>query len=340
MNPSTPDELIRKHLQGNATGPERAQLENWLDRSPANRRQFEQSLTAWQSVPDPAAGMDFATGSEWQQLAVQLQLDPASPGPEVPAGKSIPFQPGPWLVRVAAAVALLVSAWLGVSRWTDRAPRLVAQQTSDGAKQQYTLPDGTVVWLNARSRLSYPEAFAGDTREVTLAGEAFFEVKRDPRRPFVIRAGGTLTRVLGTSFNLRVDSASNQVALTVVSGKVGFAPVSRPARQLLLTAGMRGNYLPAADSVYGEPQRGPNALAWRSNKLVFNDTPLHEMLTVLQKQYNVPIQVSHPGLLDCLFTGTFEGTPLAEVLDAVALALDFRYVYRDGKYLLTGKGCA
>ena len=95
MTPSTPDELIRKHLQGDASGPERAQLADWLDRSPANRRQFEQSLTAWQSVPDPAAGMDFATGAQWQQLAAQLQRDPASPVPDVPAGKSIPFQPGP-----------------------------------------------------------------------------------------------------------------------------------------------------------------------------------------------------------------------------------------------------
>jgi ferric-dicitrate binding protein FerR (iron transport regulator) len=222
----------------------------------------------------------------------------------------------------------------------DRAPRLVTQQTPAGAKQQHTLPDGTVVWLNGKSRLSYPEAFAGDTREVVLAGEAFFEVKRDPRRPFVIRAGGTLTRVLGTSFNLRVEPGSHAVSVTVVSGKVGFAPVSRPARQVLLTAGTRGNYLPAADSVYGEPQRDPNALAWRSNKLVFNDTPLRQMLTVLQEQYGVTVEVSHPALLDCLFTSTFEEAPLAEVLDAVALALDLQYVYRDGKYLLTGKGCS
>jgi ferric-dicitrate binding protein FerR (iron transport regulator) len=339
MNPLTPDELIVRQLQGTLTGPERTQLEDWLRRDTRHWQQFEQSLTAWRMVPDPAAGTDFATGPEWQKLAAQLQLDDATV-PEAPAGKSVPFGPPKWVWRVAAAVALLVAAWFGVSRLAGPAPRLVTQRTEAGAKRQHTLPDGTVVWLNARSRLSYPEAFAGDTREVTLAGEAFFEVKRDPRRPFLIRAGGTLTRVLGTSFNLRVEPGSNRVALTVVSGKVGFAPVSRPARQVLLTAGMRGNYLPAADSVYGEPQGDPNALAWRSNKLVFNDTPLREMLTLLQKQYNVPIQVSHPGLLDCLFTGTFEEAPLAEVLDAIALALDFQYVYRDGKYLLTGKGCA
>jgi ferric-dicitrate binding protein FerR (iron transport regulator) len=338
MNPSTPDELIRKHLQGDATGPERAQLEAWLDRSPANRRQFEQSLTAWQSVPDPAAGTDFATGSEWQQLAAQLQLDPAVP--EAPRGKSIPFGARRWLVRAAAAVALLVAAWFGVMRWADRAPRLVTQQTEAGAKQQHTLPDGTVVWLNGESRLSYPETFNGATRGVTLAGEAFFEVKRDSARPFVVRAGRTLTRVLGTSFNLRAGPGSDHVTVTVVSGKVGFAPAGRPGKQVLLTAGMRGNYLPAADSVYAGPQRDPNVLAWRSNKLVFRDTPLREMLPVLQKQYGVPVGVADPAILPCLFTSTFENAPLAEVLEAVALALDLQYVYRDGKYLLTGKGCS
>ena len=339
MNPSTPDELIRKHLQGDATGPERTQLAEWLDRSPENRRQFEQSLTAWQSVPDPAAGMDFATGAQWQQLAAQLQLDPAAPAPEVPAGKSIPFGTRPWLGRAAAAVALLVAAWFGVSRWADRAPRLVTQQTEAGAKQRHVLPDGTVVWLNGESKLSYPETFDGATREVTLAGEAFFEVKRDPARPFVIRASRTLTRVLGTSFNLRAGPGSDGVTVTVVSGKVSFAPADRPARQVLLTAGMRGSYLPAADSVYAGPQRDPNVLAWRSNKLVFKDTPLREMLPVLQKQYGVPVGAADPAVLNCLFTSTFENAPLAEVLEAVALALDLQYVYRDGKYLLTGKGC-
>ncbi len=338
MNPSTPDELIRKHLQGDATGPERDQLADWLDRSPENRRQFEQSLTAWQLTPDPAVGMDFATGAQWQQLAAQLPPDTAVP--EAPEGKRIPFRPGPWLVRVAAAVALLVAAWLGANRWADRAPHLVTQQTPAGAKKQCTLPDGTVVWLNGESRLSYPKAFAGASREVSLTGEAFFEVKRDPARPFVIRAGRTLTRVLGTSFNLRAEPGSDGVTVTVVSGKVGFAPADRPARQVLLTAGMRGNYLPAADSVYAGPQRDPNVLAWRSNKLVFKDTPLREMLPLLQKQYGVPVEAADPAVLNCLFTSTFEDTPLAEVLEAVALALDLQYVYRGGKYLLTGKGCS
>jgi ferric-dicitrate binding protein FerR (iron transport regulator) len=261
--------------------------------APKTGSSFEQALTAWQLVPDPAAGMDFAAGPAWEQLAAQLQLDNVVP--EAPEGKSIPFRPRPWLVRVAAAVALLVAAWFGVSRWADRTPRLVTQQTPAGAKKQCTLPDGTVVWLNGESRLTYPEAFAGATREVTLSGEAFFEVKRDPARPFVIRAGRTLTRVLGTSFNLRAGPGSDPVTVTVVSGKVGFAPADQPARQVLLTAGMRGNYVPAADSVYAELQRDPNVLAWRSNKLVFKDTPLREMFPVLQKQYGVPSGSGRPG---------------------------------------------
>jgi ferric-dicitrate binding protein FerR (iron transport regulator) len=339
MNPTTPDELILKHLQGTLTGTERVQLEDWMRRDIQNRQQFERSLTAWQSVPDPATGNDFAPDPQWQKLAAHLQLDAASPAPYAPAGKSIPFGGAKWVWRVAAAVALLVAVWFGVGRLTDPVPRLVTQRTQAGAKQ-HTLPDGTVVWLNGESRLSYPEAFAGDIREVILSGEAFFEVKRDSQRPFVIRAGSTLTRVLGTAFNLRVEPGSNRVSVTVVSGKVGFAPVSQPTRQVLLTAGMRGNYVPAADSVYSEPQPDRNALAWRSNKLVFNDTPLREMLTVLQKHYGMTVEVSHPALLNCLFTSTFEEAPLTEVLDAVALALDLQYVYRDGKYLLTGKGCS
>ncbi|MBD0254243.1 MAG: FecR domain-containing protein [Cytophagales bacterium] len=336
MDASTPDELILKHLQGTLTGPERARLEDWLRRDTLHRRQFEQSLTAWKSASDLAAGLDFATGSEWGKLAAHLHEDTAAPVPAAPAGRSISFGARKWAWRAAAAIALLVVAWLGVSRLTDRGPRLLTQRTEAGSKAQYTLPDGTVVWLNAQSRLSYPEAFAGATREVTLAGEAFFEVKRDPRRPFVIRAGRTLTQVLGTSFNLRVEPGSNRVTVKVVSGKVGFAPLGRPARRVLLTAGMRGNYLPAADSVYGEP----DAPAWQSSKLVFKDTPLREMLPALRKQYGVPVEVADPSLLNCLFTSTFEGVPLTEVLEAVALALDLRYVYRDGKYLLTGKGCA
>jgi ferric-dicitrate binding protein FerR (iron transport regulator) len=102
---------------------------------------------------------------------------------------------------------------------------------------------------------------------------------------------------------------------------------------------MRGNYVPAADSVYAEPQRDPNVLAWRSNKLVFKDTPLREIIPVLQNQYHVNVSVATPGILDCLFTSTFEDAALAEVLEAVSLSLDLRYAYRDGKYVLTGEGC-
>jgi ferric-dicitrate binding protein FerR (iron transport regulator) len=341
MDELTRDSLIVKYYQGTLSREENQHLLEWVNLNAENRQLFEDTQKVWQKSRNPAAEIDFDTEQEWIKLSNHIQPSPFQKKAEKD-GPHIVKHLNPWLWRsIAAAITLLLVAFLVVYQpWSaNNQSVFVTKSTANQVKQRHLLPDGSVVWLNENSTIRYAEKFSTSTREVYLAGEAFFEVTEDPQKPFIIHGNHTITQVVGTSFNLKTKPEEAIVEVTVVSGKVRFFRENAPQKQVTLTAGMKGLYQSGLDSLYHIENTNANFRAWQDNRLIFDNSQLKEILPIVEKHYKTSIKPDNPAILNCRFTSTFEQARLEEILQAITLSLDLHYHYDGKKYILTGEGC-
>jgi ferric-dicitrate binding protein FerR (iron transport regulator) len=341
MDEITRDTLIVKYNQGSLSREENQQLLEWIKLNAEHQQHFDDTQKVWQKSQDPAAEIDFNTEQEWVKLTNHIQPLPIQKNPEKDAPAKVKYLK-PWLWgSLAAAVALFLVAYIVLFQGTSVQDenKFVSKSSGNNGKHQYRLPDGSVVWLNENSTIRYPEKFDPRRREVYLTGEAFFEVAKDPSKPFIIHGNRTIIQVLGTSFNLKSKPDEEIVEVTVVSGKVRFSKEDISAQNLILTAGMKGFYHTKLDTVYQTINNDLNFRAWQDNRLVFNNLQLKEVIIILKKHYKTSIKPANQAILECRFTSTFKQAQLEEILQAITLSLDLHFHYEDNKYILSGNGC-
>jgi len=253
---------------------------------------------------------------------------------------------GIW-VRAAAFVSILLIAFLGytyVDEWfgADQSTPWVTLDTPFGQKSIVTLPDGTRIFLNGGTVVSYPEVFHPDKREVKLSGEAFFEVAADPHHPFVVQTGHVTTEVLGTSFNIQAFPGRD-ISVTVATGKVQVETgketepgsqrvVLKPNEQAVYQSGKTGFTVSEVDL--------GKYLAWKDNTLLFEDASLEEVARLLERWYNVTIEFDNDVIRNCRINGRYKDQSLERVLQSIAYMYDIEYRFTfPNKVRLNGPGC-
>jgi ferric-dicitrate binding protein FerR (iron transport regulator) len=242
------------------------------------------------------------------------------------------------LVAVAAALVLFLGmAWL-IRHFFFPYFGLQVVESGD-CKLSVKLPDSSKVWLNKGSKLAYDPDFDDEEREVRLEGEAFFEVSPNPQRPFIVQTKRTRTTALGTSFNIRAYTPEDHVELAVASGKAAFASSDQKTEKQV-TAGYTATLDSQTQGIAELPVQGGNAWAWKSGSLVFNATPLEQVLQDLERYYGIKLQLQSADLVKCRFTASFQDTDLDIVLQVLKATLQLDYQTQDNHtYTLTGKGC-
>jgi ferric-dicitrate binding protein FerR (iron transport regulator) len=240
-------------------------------------------------------------------------------------------------MRIAASVLVLLG--LGWFAYTSFFTGPAMQVVKSGKKRlEVLLPDSSRVWLNEGSTLTYAATFEKAERLVQLEGEGFFEVRRNPRQPFIVKTGLATTKVLGTSFNLRAYPAATTVELTVATGKVSFR--SEQGTEAIVTPGYGAVLEKQTNRLAKVRVTDPNAWAWQSGRLQFAGQPLSEVVPALEHYYDVSLQFSDKNLANCRFTGTFDHAPLAEVLQVLEATLQVHYTQPSAQiYRLQGPGC-
>jgi len=158
--------------------------------------------------------------------------------------------------------------------------------TPRGGQYQVTLADGTKVWLNAESSLRFPTAFTGKDREVELTGEAYFEVKADKDKPFLVQAGQTETRVLGTNFNVMAYSDEGAVKTTLLEGAVS---MGLGAHSTLLQPGQQGQYDDGRNIIATRAVNTRAVVAWKDGYYFFDRTPVKSVMRQIARWYDVTI---------------------------------------------------
>lgn len=156
--------------------------------------------------------------------------------------------------------------------------------TPKGGTYQITLSDGTAVWLNAASTLTYPSRFEGNTRTVTLSGEGYFEVTKDERKPFRVMSEGQQVEVLGTAFNVSAYPDDPETKTTLVTGAVRLGGVGNDVK---LAPGQQG--IMAGNEIRVETVDVDTYTGWKNNEFVFNGIELHEAMKQLGRWYDVEV---------------------------------------------------
>lgn len=311
-----------------ASPQEQAQLDTWAQQD-GNAQKLAQFRRVWEITA--ASGVPtFDAADGWNELESRLAL---------PA-KTKTIQLFPLLAKIAASLLLLIAAYFYLPRlWPGEQ---LSMQTHAGEQRLVILPDSTHVWLNAGSTLHYPETFTDSRRLVSLEGEAFFDVTKDPTRPFIIQTASTETKVLGTSFNVEA-LADKPVTVTVTTGKVQFGPLA-DQRKVILLPGDAGTFDLHQQTLTSKPNNDPRFLEWHNRTLVFTQTPLARVFQTLEETYHIHVDTVDRGqwTVDspCVFTGTFENTPEQEILEVLSASIGFEWsATSNGHYTISHVSC-
>lgn len=230
---------------------------------------------------------------------------------------------------IAASLLLIAGLWF--FRSPEPNPLPVAKQTyvskpvSD--KQQHILPDGSRVILNPNSKIQLVDNYNGNDRVVYLQGQAFFEVKKDPARPFIVRSGKIMTTAVGTSFMVRYFPHEEKIRVSLVTGKVKVEAATKDRPDLVLSPGEEvriGTSHPARRFRKTNFQTA-EVREWKNDHLVFHDASFSEVIQKLEEWYGIRITLKNPPKRQKHFTGEFKGKRLPEVLDALSFSNDFKY---------------
>ncbi len=326
--PHISNDLLAKYFAGEATAAELAAVEQWAVASSENREQLSQLRMLWLDtgvvVMDDAVGQSFDVDLAFAKVKAKRE--------KALAGKA--GRGSGWLLKVAASVAVLLLLGYLLKIYVFDARQLEYQAAAEIKTLQLT--DGSTVTLNKQSSLSYASKFRGAKREVTLRGEAFFEVEHNPEKPFVVYAGNTTIEVLGTAFNVAMEAG--QVEVLVETGRVRF---SANGQEVVLSAGQQAVYEESFGiAPVGESQAVADAAQfWRTRRLVFAGNSLAEVVAALEEAFEVEIELANQELANCSLTVTFENDSLENMLDVIALTLELEVSRNGNRILLSGKGC-
>lgn len=251
----------------------------------------------------------------------------------------------PWMAAAAAVTLIIVSLVvlmkddIGINQPLQELAVTEVVHSGQQQAELVELPDGTKVILNKDSELTYDSAtFGVSTREVTLTGEAYFDVTHDAERKFVVRTGEVRTQVLGTAFNVSAYPGQREITVTVERGlvQVGdekqvFAKV-KPNEQLAVNV--------ETHAVVQRDVTPEQALPWKNNFLIFADVTLEEAADVISEKFDVQIKFENEVLKQCRFAGTFlRDENLKQVLSIISTVTGVSYAMEGNTVVLSGKGC-
>jgi ferric-dicitrate binding protein FerR (iron transport regulator) len=316
--------LLGKELSGDISPAEMSELAALLKDDPEAAASRELAATIWQT---PIQEVNDAHNSKeriWNAVSPQLQLQLRRHRPLVRR-----------LVAAAAAAAVLAAAWTGWQLIRPTATVLQQLSSAPGGKSRVMLPDGSTVWLNSNTQLRYEKNnFGKQHREITLIGEAFFDIAKSDGIPFIIHAGKVNIRVLGTAFNVKAYAGDSAVFTTLVRGKIAVSfrektVVLRPEEKLTVPVSSSARVL--QQQHLEKDSSGQLAeISWLNNKLVFDNNTFAELAEKMGQWYGVTFHFESASLQQLRFSGIIDTESVDQTLKMLQLSRPFNFRI-DGK---------
>lgn len=310
-------ELLQKYISGNANETEKLRITQWIQENPDHMREY----MAQRKLHDVTL---------WQTASLQQEN-------KKPEKKHFSLRKaGIELAKVAAIVAVVVlgSHYYRTGELQPESNEVQSIHVPAGQRAELTLSDGTKVWLNSLSTLTFPGTFSGDIRNVQLNGEGYFAVTSNEKQPFIVETNKCNVRVLGTEFNIMAYATDSVWEASLLKGKVElFTPGSSTSSMKLepnTMASLKGNRL-----IKSRIQETDH-FRWREGLICFNNITVNDMFEKLKLYYGVNIVVNNQKILTNRYTGKFRTNDGVEhVLRVLRLKHNFSYTRDDEKNIIT-----
>jgi len=311
-------ELLIRYITGDATTVEKENMVQWLDADPLNMREF----LAFRKLYDI---------SIWQEKGTDIQKkNPVKPS----------FKSGRLVLEILKIAAVFIVALIGIRYFEPSVPvvETVEMQTirvPAGQRAELTLTDGTKVWLNAKTTFIFPNHFSAVSRNVTLDGEAFFDVTKNAKQPFIVNTQKYDVKVWGTQFNVMAYSGNAFFETSLLEGSV----------ELLSPGIEKGIIINPNERIYldnSQLVRAPishfNHFLWKEGLISFDDETFPEMVSKLELYFDLKINIKNDRILNNRYTGKFRTKDGVEhILKVLQLSNRFRFNIDEKLNLITIK---
>jgi transmembrane sensor len=326
MIPEEYESLMLKAFSGTATAEEKSALSAWIDASLENRKAYDDFYKLFH-LNDDEVLPEFDSDAEWRRLehSISGKRETTSTG----------LKELSWL-RVAATV-LLLAASIFLVREMVRERNIIHESGDD--QMVVKLHDGSTIVLKPHTTLTHSTAFNDQSRQVSLQGDAYFDVMSGNPKPFIITADQSSVQVVGTAFMVSANPSREDNIVEVMEGVVKVSFIGSDGETMRLSAGEKAVLDKKSRAMVRKKISTDNILGWRDKKLVFKKTSLDEVVDVVERYFDVKILVTNPLLLDCRFTSTFNDPSVEEVMEALSVSLDMDVLLKDGAYTFDGEGC-
>ncbi|WP_316791358.1 FecR family protein [Pedobacter frigoris] len=313
------EELFQKYQQGLVSEEEKTLIAHWLIHL---------------NISEPLSDEQLQARQQLSQHGLKSHFFPA----EIQPAKITRFQF--WIPSIAASL-LVLSAIACFFYFNDKNRKSVVNPiamteiiTRTGEKKIISLSDGSRITLNTQSRLKYPPRFAGNVREVSLSGEAFFEVAHNPSRPFKVHTDQFKVQVLGTSFNIKAYGEDEELSVSVASGKVGILPAPTKSKSYLLMPGDQLTWN-RSNSKFSQSRTAiADISSWQKGKLIFRNETLENITRELQRYYKVKFQFNNKSLLTKQINLKIKNQSITTVMKALSISGEFQYKIEGNKITL------
>lgn len=312
------NELLVKYLLGEASPPEKDRIEDWMAADPANQHYFDQFRKIWERSRELSLNLNPDEEAAWQRFRKRIQ------GPK----RTLPVSRFPWM-RIAALLILFAGAGaLTYSLLKESTVRQLVAVSGNNIKTD-TLVDGSVITLNKNSSLTYPSRFKGKTRSVELKGEAFFQVKPDKKKPFIVQVNDITIKVLGTSFNVRSRNGETEVIV-----ETGIVQVIRNNRAVELRPGEK-SVVHRQDSVPLKTKEDQQLYNYyKTREFVCDNTPLWKLVEVLNEAYDIKIEIESEELRNLRLTTTFSNESPDRILQIISETFQVKVEHSNDKIII------
>lgn len=363
--------LFSKKLSGEATAGELASLEEMIQQHPEWQYAIQNLTDLWRTQP----GTDLAASEDAYMLhlhrmnELNISLDGTNNDTRIAEKPVRKLTRWYW----AAAVLLVIAGLFSIrtiygndTQGDEVASQVNEISTRPGSKSKVQLPDGSVVWLNAGSKLTYDKNFGIETREVTLTGEGFFDVTKNKEKPFIISTNSIKIKVLGTAFNVKAYPEDKQCETSLIRGSIEVTIRNRPNDKIILSPSEKlvvendiarvekdyrlkdketGNVVrtevPAMNTLmsinklkYNPVDSTVAEIQWVNNKLVFRDEAFSELVVRMERWYDVQIDITDGKIAEERLNGIFESETIIQALEALKEFIPFQYEKNGSKIII------
>jgi len=321
---------VYDYLMGNLSAEGIQEVEDWKKLTEANAQAFldYKRIVELSSGTKHQVGYNFDSTKAFQKFKKNIESENDKLNEQKGAERRASYF---WVTRIAASLAILFLAYIAYSNLVGFQRHIKAQ---DGLVK-YEMPDGSTIWISPGSEITYNSCFRN--RKVELKGKAYFDIVKS-EKPFEVISQHTHVEVLGTEFV--VEEIENKTVLVVVSGKVAFSSGPSAGEKVLLAMNERAEHVNESGSIKKKTiDLDPNDLAWKTQRLFFDNQPLPYVLEKVGNHYDVEFKIENQALTDCRFSGEFDQISLNEVKEILDYSLSLEFIKEDNQTVVFGDGC-